>query len=127
MQTRDLDLTPNFKLGEFLKEGTPIPPPWIIENLMLLAQRLQVIRDFYNLPITITSGYRTPAHNAKVGGHPRSYHIRGMAADIVIRGVTPRQLQKDFANWSGGMGCYDTFTHLDIQKTKKKWGQANVA
>jgi len=31
--------------------------------------------------IVVTSGYRTPAHNEKVGGAKRSYHMRGMAVD----------------------------------------------
>lgn len=32
----------------------------------------------------ITSGRRTPAHNARVGGSPRSYHLRGRAVDVVV-------------------------------------------
>ena len=31
--------------------------------------------------IIITSGYRTPAHNEKVGGAKRSFHMKGMAID----------------------------------------------
>lgn len=34
-------------------------------------------------PLTVTSGYRCPEHNADVGGVPDSLHIKGLAADLV--------------------------------------------
>lgn len=33
--------------------------------------------------LTITSGYRSPSHNAAVGGAPNSNHLRGYAFDFV--------------------------------------------
>lgn len=35
-----------------------------------------------------TSGYRSPAHNASVGGVPTSYHVKALAGDFVpVSGV----------------------------------------
>lgn len=39
-------------------------------------------REIADMPFIITSGYRTPEHNANVGGSPTSSHTRGYAADI---------------------------------------------
>ena len=42
---------------------------------------------------TITSMYRTVAHNHAVGGVPDSYHLLGRAIDVVRRpGITHRQI-----------------------------------
>ena len=42
-------------------------------------------------PVTVTSTYRTPAHNAAVGGVATSYHLKGEAADFVPQGMTTAQ------------------------------------
>ena len=112
--TRDTKLSPHFKLGELIKPNTPLPDDMILWNLWLLAQRLQTLRDVLLRPISITSGYRSPEQNKAAGGHPLSYHLRGMAADIMVAGLTPKQVQQQLSQWQGGLGCYPTFTHVDI-------------
>lgn len=113
-------MTPNFDLKEFLNPGDPLPDDLILANLDSVANRLQVIRDLIQLPIQITSGYRTPEHNKKVGGSPNSYHLKGMAADIVVLGMGAIEVQQFLDNWSGGIGEYGTFTHLDIGP-RRRW------
>ena len=50
-----------------------------------LYSGLEAIRSgLGNVPLTITSGYRNPRHNAAVGGATESQHIYGTAADIAI-------------------------------------------
>lgn len=116
-----MKLSANFYLDEFVSHNDIAPTDDIIDNLKLLAQRLQVLRDILNKPIRINSGYRSPSHNAAVGGAPNSYHLIGMAADIVVDGMTPHETQEFLKNWSGGLGCYDTFTHVDIRDYKARW------
>jgi uncharacterized protein YcbK (DUF882 family) len=118
---KTLQLTPNFKLAEFLHGNDPLPPPWILDNLYRLANRLQVIRDVLNKPIIINSGYRTPAHNQAVGGAKNSMHLSGMAADIVVPGMSAPDLQHFLQHWSGGMGRYAHFTHVDIRPYQARW------
>jgi uncharacterized protein YcbK (DUF882 family) len=45
-------------------------------------ETLDSMREVARIPFVITSGYRTPAHNRKVGGKSNSAHLRGYAADI---------------------------------------------
>ena len=118
---RSLLLTPNFKLSEFIRPDEPIPPPWILDNLYRLANRLQVLRDLIGKPLLINSGYRNPNHNQSVGGAPQSLHLNGMAVDVVVPGMSAKALQELLKNWSGGMGCYTHYTHLDIRAQRARW------
>ena len=57
-------------------------------NLARLATKvLDPIRERWQSPIYINSGYRCPLLNRKVGGVENSYHTRGMAADITAKSV----------------------------------------
>lgn len=53
------------------------------DNLVTLVDRvLDPLRESWGGPICVSSGYRCPMLNEKVGGVEGSYHTRGMAADI---------------------------------------------
>jgi hypothetical protein len=62
------------------------PPPALIGNLRLLARGLDRIRRLLGYPLDISSGYRSPALNAAVGGAPNSQHAQGLAADFTCPG-----------------------------------------
>ena len=66
--------------------------------------------------MNINSGYRNPAHNKAAGGNPNSYHLRGMAADINVPGLSPQALA-DAARRAGfrGIIAYTTFVHVDVR------------
>lgn len=121
---RKIRLTPHFLLSEFLHADDPMPPPWILDNLYRLANRLQVIRDLLGKPVIINSGYRSRAHNRQVGGAPNSLHLSGMAADIVVPGMPAGEVQAFLQGWSSGMGMYQHFTHVDIRAHKARWTTA---
>lgn len=57
-------------------------PPTLVNNLQQLLSALNQFRSVYGKPMIVTSGYRTPEHNASVGGAPNSAHIFCMAADF---------------------------------------------
>ena len=96
-----MKLSKNFNLDEMVKSQTASrwgfdeqynPPDDVINNLMLLCSKvLQPIRDTLKAPIIVTSGYRCPRLNAKIGGAytvingkpvQTSQHCYGQAADI---------------------------------------------
>jgi hypothetical protein len=65
------------------------PPPALLPNLRRLARGLDAVRLLLGHPLEITSGYRSPALNALVGGVPRSQHAQGLAADFTCAGFGP--------------------------------------
>ena len=90
-----MKLTKNFSLEELTKSQTAIrlginnqPDDTQLSNLVALCESvLQPIRDHYGLPVHISSGFRCPELNTKIGGSATSDHCRGCAADIEIPGV----------------------------------------
>ena len=77
-------LSPHFCVREFrCKDGSD---PVFIDTA--LAELLERIREHFGKPVTITSAYRTPAHNAKAGGAKFSQHLYGRAADIRVQDVS---------------------------------------
>ena len=110
----------NFKVREFAcTDGSD--PIFIDSELVVILQK---VRNHFGKPVTITSAYRTPTLNKSVGGTTYSQHLYGMAADIKISGVTPKKVA-DYAETllpgKGGIGVYDTFTHIDVRATKARW------
>ena len=53
---------------------------------------LQPIRDYFDKPVVISSGYRSPELSQKIGSSSRSQHCKGQAADIEIPGVSNKEL-----------------------------------
>ena len=88
--------------------------------------RLEALREGLDgRAIEITSGYRCPAHNAAVGGHPTSEHMAGVATDIVVGGLPPEQVADRAEARFSGVGRYDTFTHVDSRDLGYRGGVAS--
>lgn len=114
------NLSQHFKAREFqCKDKT--------EGLLVateLIETLEKIRNNFNAPVIINSGYRTPSWNSKVNGSSNSYHCKGMAADIVVKGHTSLEVAR-YANSimeQGGVIRYTNFTHIDIREEKYRKG-----
>jgi len=114
----NIQVAENFHLREFeCKDGSR----QVVLHSELL-RRLQDLRSALGRPVHVRSGYRNPAHNARVGGSPNSYHLRGMAADITVPGLPPPQLAAA-AHQAGfrGIGIYSNFVHVDIRPSPAQW------
>lgn len=113
-------LTTNFKTTEFDCKGRGCCCETIIDPL--LVKHLQKIRNKFKAAVIINSGFRCYKHNKAVGGASGSKHRTGQAADIVVKGVSPRKVAQ-YAESIGikGIGLYDTFTHIDTRTTKFYW------
>lgn len=96
-----MNLTEHFTLEEMVASQVAArrridnrPALAVIENLRRVAAVLEQIRAAVGKPITISSGYRSPALNAAVGGARESAHLQGLAADISVSGLAPKALAK---------------------------------
>ena len=122
-------LAPGFRVREFrCRDGS--------DTIMIdqtLAVLLQAIREHFNKPITITSGYRTGTHNTAVGGSKSSQHLLGKAADIQVAGTTVEAVaayaESLMPDW-GGVGRYPVkagrtkgWVHVDTRAKKSRWTQ----
>ncbi len=76
---------------------------------------LDKIREAANIPFYINSGFRTPAHNASVGGKANSAHVRGLAADIQAHSGVDKFaiIQAAIINGIQRIGIGKSFIHLD--------------
>lgn len=69
----------HFKPQEF---DSPDMPGSGVNMELDTVRKLDAARQIAGIPFKVTSGYRTVAHNAMVGGVPSSAHLRGRAVDI---------------------------------------------
>ena len=132
-----MQLSQHFTLAELSSSDTAArhgldntPPEDVVANLKKLAELLEKVRNLFNAPITINSGYRSPEVNALVGSKPTSQHCKGEAADIRVPGHTPlevcyaikaAQLQYDqcileFYNSATGTG----WTHISVSSNPRR-------
>ena len=89
-----------------------------------LVDVLEDIRNHFNTPVIINSGYRCRKHNTEIGGAPGSKHCEGIAADIFVKNVKPSDvadyLEKKYYN-KYGIGRYHSWVHIDVRKQKARW------
>lgn len=96
-----------------------------------LGQILEELAESYGSTLTITSAYRSPAYNKKVGGAKKSVHQQGLACDVVMSNTTKEQrldfIRKAAAAGIKGLGLYFSsssganFIHCDLGGTRQ-WG-----
>ena len=120
-------LAPSFNTREFrCRDGTDTI---LVDEALTVV--LQCIREHFGKAVTITSGYRTPAHNAKAGGTRFSQHLYGRAADIRVQGASVEEVAacaERLLHGCGGVGRYPAkagraagWVHVDTRAEKARW------
>lgn len=121
-------LSEHFKVREFrCQDGSD--PVFIDSELVELLEKIRV---HFGKPVTITSGFRTAAHNATVAKAAKySQHLYGKAADIQVEGISVENVyayaDKLLGNAGGcgiyppGLGRANGWVHVDVRKAKSRW------
>jgi len=102
-----------------------------LENFKKLAVNIfQPIRDHFDVPIHISSGYRSKALNSVIGGSSTSQHCQGEAIDIDMDGTSITNAQifnfiKDNLNfdqliWEFGTDKNPDWVHVSYESTGKQ-------
>ena len=90
-----------------------------------LVDKLQELRDAWDRPITLTSGYRCEEYNDKIGGAVKSLHMEGLACDIDVEGLSGhwkhRLLSLCFHVGFTGIGIGPNWFHLDLRPANRKY------
>ena len=96
-----------------------------------LRQIMENVAREYGRTLTITSAYRSPGYNQKVGGSGKSMHMQGKAVDIRLTNTSIADRQKFMQllvkHGIKGIGAYfpandgGYFIHADLGG-KRQWG-----
>lgn len=95
-----MNLSKNFTLKEMTKSESAVrlgidntPNKEHIAALNSLCENvLQKIREYYDKPVMVTSGYRSPALCEAIGSSKKSQHAKGEAADFEINSIDNKEL-----------------------------------
>lgn len=123
-----VQLSKNFKSTEFDCNGKGCCTETPIEEK--LVDVLQKVRDHFGVSVNLNCGYRCPVHNSKTkGASSTSQHMKGNAADIVVKNVHPMRVARfieTIPGFAGRIGCYTWddsgkgFVHVDVRGTNSR-------
>lgn len=124
-----LYVTDHFAWSEFYSHDGADLPDSVKPNIRRLCETaLEPIRLRWGGPLIVMSGWRSPEHNARVGGASLSRHVTGEAADIRpvvmadvdrVRGLIEDMIRLGELPGVGGVGNYPRrWIHCDIRPRK---------
>jgi uncharacterized protein YcbK (DUF882 family) len=104
------------------------PPKEIWANIVPTVKIVDELREKLGKSIVILSSYRSPKYNSRIdGAATKSFHMTFQALDIVAAGYTPQEVfnalkeMRDAGKFKGGLGKYNTFTHIDTRGYNATW------
>lgn len=137
-----MKLTTNFNLDEFLisrfydeEQQERVLSDFesnkteLLPKIQKLANQLQVLRDYFELPIIINIAYRPKWYELEKGRSGNSKHVLGLAADFNVKGKSTKEVREAIEELikkgdmlQGGVGKYNTFVHYDcFNGGKRRW------
>lgn len=132
-------LTQHFHIDEFVDSQTAArqgidntPDEATIGRIYVTALGMEVVRNYLgSVPVLISSGYRSPALNAAVGGSKTSDHMLGQACDFTCPSFgTPAQvmaaLVKSDIQYDQCILEFNRWVHISFKSNDKNRRQALV-
>ncbi len=125
----------NFKISELIYSDTAIkngiynmPTAKELDCLLeLITNILQPIREHFNCPVKVNSGYRNKKLNKLLGGVDNSQHTLGQAADIIVPGQSIENVIKFIKNnliFDQVINEHNRWVHVSYNPNGKNRGQA---
>ena len=126
-----MNVSKDFTLREMIYSPTALrlgisndPSLEVVNNMILLAEAvLQPLRDYMGESVRVSSGYRSPALNRKIGGSKSSQHCVGQAADLTCDGKNKKMfdfikdsLVFDQLIWEFGTEREPDWVHVSYKK-----------
>jgi hypothetical protein len=117
-------LTPHFRESEFFCKSLDFKGDYhlLAQSLVMAAE---IVREFVDVPVLISSSYRTPEGNKACGGAPDSFHLHGMAIDLRCplkqSFINENLFRRGFLYHSlrcagiNGFGISERFLHIDVR------------
>lgn len=133
----NIQLTKNFNAKEFYSHCADVFGSHYLDEKLINA--MQFIRDYYDVPIFITSSYRSVLCNSIAGGALNSQHLKGLAVDFSFKN---ENIQKKYINdilnkapiyysllsyGINGIGLYNGFNHIDTRDSDLQlWNESDI-
>jgi peptidoglycan hydrolase-like protein with peptidoglycan-binding domain len=124
--------TVNFEWSEFAsKDGSGLargaaPENEVRENVRRTMWKLEALRKKAggDRAVTVNSGFRSVAHNAAEGGRPNSMHQYGIAADVVVSGLSTPDVYAlaQTCGFSGLESASHAWQHVDSRVEHPAYG-----
>lgn len=130
----------NFKASEVLYLGNShnnprsdlfgknsYPPVSLWFNILPTLKIVDDLRDYFSKRVFLTNIYRDNIYNQLIDGASGSSHNLFNAIDFVVEDVKPIEAFELLVDWrknekfKGGIGSYDSFTHVDTRGTNATW------
>lgn len=109
----------NFTWAEMTKGGARIPvDAGVTQRIVKLCRYMDEVRTFLgDHAIRVTSGYRDPVTNRRIGGASRSRHLSGDAVDFWVKGMDVVDVFYKLKSFHprGGLAVGNGFVHLDLR------------
>lgn len=114
-----------------------VMPDEVKARVLFHARELEYLREVLDAPVSITSWYRCPKHNAEVGGEPHGRHPVGDGTDIKSGGKSGEYLLGACETLMsggfialGGLGTYEEHPHMlhfDSRGVRARWHRPKEA
>jgi len=126
--------TAHFEWSEFESKdgagfsGGRVAEAEVRENVRRTMWKLEALRTKTGgRAVTINSGFRSVTHNAAEGGASNSMHVYGVAADVVVSGLTTPQVHQwaEICGFSGLESAAHSWQHVDSRVEHPGYGSGS--